>query len=102
MILPTCQHCGQTLPITDPIRKIGLTDQQSVMVEALRRAGEHGLSTEMLIERMYRGTAGGPVSAGNVISVQKKLMRRKLEKAGYQITIENRGRMPGVYRLVAL
>lgn len=103
MILPTCKHCGQTLLFAEPLKNIGLTPQQDIIVEALRRAGKNGMSTDMVIEKMYGDCAGGGAeTATNVLSVQKRLMRDKLKAAGYQIQMESRGRAPGIYRLMPL
>lgn len=87
----------------DYLRIIGLTEQQLVIAEFVRKAGRHGVSAERLIDRMYNGCSnGGATTAKNVLAVQNRLIRNKLKKVGMNLVAERRGRSSAVYRLVRL
>ena len=80
-----CETCGH--PMLDFELQIGLTPRQRHIYLALQKAGQRGLDIEELIEKVYSGEEdGGPVTAPNVIHVQKLKMREKLAAFGLQIT----------------
>lgn len=103
MELPICKCCGQTLPPTaNPLRGIGLTQQQLLIASRILAAGKNGIVTSDLIDIMYRGVSNGPEFPENVLHVQKRFMREKLALAGFKITVERNGRTSATYRMAHL
>lgn len=100
MILPTCKCCGQTLPRDSPFEMVSLTPQQYRIVQRIKKAGKHGITTEMLIDHVYANDPdGGPVTAAQTLHVQVMLANRELRKIGFKVASTCKGRRDGEYRI---
>ena len=95
----TCKCCGQTLPDAYPLG-VRLTAQQQLIANTVRRAGQHGIMSDDLVDAIYANSRdGGPLNAKGVIHVQIYLMNKKLKTVGKRITGAFAGPNPTFYTL---
>ena len=84
--MSTCPCCGSELtgaPV-NTVLGVELTGTQRRILEYLVRAYPHSMSRERLAGLVYADHPdGGPINAGNVISVMLHKMRPKLEAIGW-------------------
>lgn len=96
-----CPCCGQTLPspIQHYLGKEQVTPQQLRILNLIVAAGQHGIETEALLERLY----GGKEIDTEMPRVQIHHLNAKLKLNGYKIRSFGWGRGGrGRYRLVLL
>lgn len=80
-----CACCGQTLPPVDP-PGVKLTPRERRIYEIIQRAGKHGISADLVFDRVYADDRdGGPNTQLKIISVFVCSLNRKLPKAGQMI-----------------
>lgn len=98
-----CPTCGQTLPDDMP-PGLKLSGYRRVLFELVRKAGQHGVTTDVLFDRLYGSRAdGGPESGIKVISVHACHINNRIRKFGLQIKSDGAGHgVYGTYRLVKL
>ena len=98
-MVKVCEACGH--PVNDFEIQLKLTPRQRDMYRALQKAGQRGLLIQELINKVYADEPdGGPMTANNVVQVQKMHMQKKLSAFGLQITT-TRGH-GAIWRLEAL
>jgi len=86
----TCKCCGQTLPLS--ALDIPMADGQKKLVEAVRRAGKHGIATDRLFDVLYGDDIdGGPQSGVKTLHVRVCTVNRLLRKHGYRISGNHTG-----------
>lgn len=103
MILPTCKHCGQTLPRALEFAGVHLTPMQKRIVERVHRAGKHGATLEMLVNACYADDAdGGPLHAERSVHVQVCFANKRLAPVGVQVRSDKKGGRGAFYRLMPL
>lgn len=80
-----CQCCGQTLPPDGP-QGLKLTARERRIYEIVRRAGQNGIKTDIIFDRVYsEDSDGGPDTQTKIISVFVCGLNKKLSQVGWRI-----------------
>lgn len=96
-----CKCCGQTLPVDIGI-EVSLARGLKTIVEVVRKAGQHGISTDRLFNRIYgHDRDGGPLTGVKVLHVRISRINKTLRPQGWEIVGEHTGnsKIYGSYRL---
>jgi hypothetical protein len=94
-----CPCCGHPVPPTDVLGI--LTPFRQRIFVLVQQAGTAGINATDLAEVLYANARnGGPVNAGQVVSITKKLINQQIAKFG--IKIESKLGRGGRYWLRAL
>jgi hypothetical protein len=98
-----CPTCGQTLPPDFP-GAYQLSPFQLRILNTVRSAGQHGLTSAQLFERVYGDQSnGGPMSGPRSMHVIIHQMNKKLRAEGYAVRGERvGGGRVGIYKVVRL
>ncbi len=95
-----CPYCKQTMPLSFKI-EANLPPAWRAMLDIIYRAGEHGISTDRLVNLVYSDDPnGGPDNAVKSIHVRICRMNKRLRPLGW--LINGRGDHTGVYVLERL
>lgn len=87
-----CPQCGQTLPDKNGL-VLGLTFGERAILAIVNAAGQHGISTTDLFDRLYADDpSGGPDSWLNVVHVRIHVLNKKLKAARKEIRSTGHGR----------
>jgi hypothetical protein len=87
-----CPACGQTLPEKLPL---GLCFRgiKKRIVDVVHRAGETGIPTDALFDRIYgEDPNGGPETGFKIIAVHVCAMNKKMKPFGLKISSKTVGR----------
>lgn len=86
-----CACCGQTLPYNYP-NGLRLTPQLRRCYDIIRRAGQSGIHSDIIFDRMYKDDEdGGPLTATKIISVYVCSLNKKLPPFGQKILSDDWG-----------
>lgn len=78
-----CPHCHQLLPPKPRLNGVKLSSLQSTILDAVYRAGPHGITVARLADLIYSGDPnGGPLTALNSIRVTIYNMNKRLSEVG--------------------
>lgn len=88
-----CPACGQTLPDPELIKGITFRGKKQVILQAVFKAGKHGICNERLVELLYADDReGGPENPNNTISAHVWAINKILRPRGLQIRSSAIGR----------
>lgn len=93
-----CECCGHPLP--DKAVFEVLTPMQRRIFQAVAAAGTHGITSRVLIDRLYQDDPNGGPSSINIIAVVASHMRPRLKPFG--ITLKANPGREGRYTLQKL
>lgn len=86
-----CPCCGQTLPDDMPLG-LRLRGNERRIYERVRKAGQHGITSERLFDWLYADDPnGGPASQRNVVQVTICNINKKLKMINQRIESEHWG-----------
>lgn len=95
-----CSCCGQTLPPDLPFG-LKLGAGQKRILDIVRRAGQHGINSADLFDKIYGDEAdGGPLTGLNCLHVRIWHINRKLKTVGKVIRAGRGGRACGTQNYV--
>lgn len=89
----TCPSCGHPILPTDPLAI--LSPQERRIFDVIHKAGQAGIDSQAVRERIYNGASGG-VSA-QLVGVHLKNMSPKLRYLGLVVDSERAGKYGAVY-----
>lgn len=94
-MVKVCECCGHPLPEYEII--MDLTRMQQRLFQIVQRAGRAGVTSDVIMDRLYDGK--GPDST-NILNVMKVKLQPKLQKHRMKITVR---RGPGaLWRLESI
>lgn len=86
-----CSVCGQEIR-SDIDLGIRLSEGNKAIVNAVYKAGKHGLLSNRLFDKLYADDIdGGPLSGIKAMHTRICLLNRKIEKVGWCIRGEHTG-----------
>ena len=96
-----CKCCGQTLPPAIDTGLVLAPGYQRIL-DALHRAGKHGIESERLFAILYsHDPHGGPVTGLKCMHVRIWYLNQQLKKVGLRVKGQHTGSAEnGYYRLV--
>lgn len=96
-----CPCCGQTIPLDLPIG-LTLRGKRLEIYNIVRRAGLHGITSDLIFERLYAlDPNGGPDTGVRQISVMICHLNKRLASVGQRVQGGHTGNgCFGTYRLV--
>jgi hypothetical protein len=104
--MTACEHCGQTIP-PPVLPDLATGAKQRDIIDAVWRAGQHGIRTERLFVAVY-GTDpnGGPTTGHRALHALISYTNRKLKPQGFYIHGDGqrsgRGGPTGFYKMLEL
>lgn len=98
-----CACCGQTLPPDLP-KGLKLRGRRLDIYNIVRRAGQNGITSDVIFERLYAlDPNGGPDSGVRVVSIMICHLNKRLQPFGQKVQGGHTGNgCYGEYRLVTL
>ena len=83
-MVKVCKECGHPLPELEVM--MNLTRQQGKVFMALYKAGQRGLNTEQLLDKVYEDSpSGGPLTAEDSVRCCLSKMQHLLKPHGLRI-----------------
>ncbi len=98
-----CPCCGQTMPPDLPVG-LKLRGNRLRVYEIVRRAGQNGITSDRIFDKLYElDPNGGPESGLRIVSIIVCYLNKRLKDVGQKIQGGASGHgCPGEYRLVTL
>lgn len=88
-----CPTCGQTLPEKPLLPGTHLTPYQKRIFEIVARAGDNGIGSDDLFDKLYENDSdGGPLTGRKSLHVIIRALNRKLERHSMRVRAYPNGR----------